>query len=70
MSNDLATTTIIIGVDTHKSIHAAVAISDLGARLGETTIPVSAGGYQDLETWARSLGTIRAFGVEGTGSYV
>ena len=26
-------------------------------------------GYRDLERWARNLGTIRAFGIEGTGSY-
>ena len=30
---------IIVGVDTHKHIHAAVAITALGARLGTLTIP-------------------------------
>ena len=48
-------TDIIIGVDTHKHTHAAVAITRLGARLGELTIQVSLGGYRELETWARSL---------------
>jgi transposase len=62
-------TDIIIGVDTHKHTHAAVAITRLGARLGELTIQVSLGGYRELETWARSLGVVRAFGIEGTGSY-
>src|SRR5215213_4491019 len=60
---------IIVGVDTHKHTHAAVAITRLGARVGELTIQVSLGGYRELETWARSLGAVRAFGVEGTGSY-
>jgi transposase len=60
---------IIIGVDTHKHIHAAVAINALGARVGTMTLPVSAQGYRDLESWARSLGPIRAFGIEGTGCY-
>ena len=60
---------IIIGVDTHKHTHAAVAINTLGARLGAMTIPVSTTGYRDLEAWARSFGPIRAFGIEGTGSY-
>ena len=60
---------VIVGVDTHKHIHAAVAITGLGARLGTMAIPVSAKGYRDLETWARSFGAVRAFGVEGTGSY-
>jgi transposase len=60
---------VIIGVDTHKHVHAAVAISALGARLGATTVPVGLEGYRELEAWARSFGAIRAFGVEGTGSY-
>lgn len=62
-------TSIVIGVDTHKASHAAVAITDLGACLGSTTIPPNAKGYRDLEIWARSLGCIKAFGIEGTGSY-
>ena len=57
---------VVVGVDTHKHAHAAVA---LGARLGTKTVPVGGEGYQDLEAWARSLGPVRAFGVEGTGSY-
>ena len=32
---------IIVGVDTHKDIHAAVAINEIGARLGALTIPVA-----------------------------
>jgi transposase len=62
-------TDIIIGVDTHKHTHAAVALTGLGARVGELTIKVSLGGYRELETWARSMGAVRAFGIEGTGSY-
>jgi transposase len=69
MSETPPTAELIVGVDTHKHVHAAVAISALGARLGATTVPVGAGGYRDLETWAQSLGPVRAFGVEGTGSY-
>jgi transposase len=60
---------VVIGVDTHKSTHVAVAISALGARLGTMTIPASSKGYQVLHAWARSLGLIRAVGVEGTGYY-
>jgi transposase len=46
-----------------------VAINGLGARLGATTIPAVAKGYRELEVWARSLGAVQAFGIEGTGSY-
>ena len=60
---------IIIGVDTHKSNHIAVAIDAQGARLGSTTIPTTSQGYRDLEAWASGLGQIKAFGIEGTGSY-
>src|SRR4051794_35653244 len=60
---------IIVGVDTHKHVHTAVALGGLGTRLGTMTIPVSEKGYRTLEAWARSWGPIRAFGIEGTGSY-
>ena len=54
---------IIIGVDTHKDVHAAVAINGIGARLGTLTIPVSPKGYRNLETRARAFGAIQAFGI-------
>ena len=60
---------IIVGVDTHKHTHAAVAVTGLGARVGELTIRVDLGGYRELEAWAQSLGAVRTFGIEGTGSY-
>lgn len=60
---------IIIGVDTHKANHIAVAINSQGARLGSTTIPTTRKGYRDLEVWASKFGQIKAFGIEGTGSY-
>ena len=68
MSEALRSGEVIVGVDTHKHVHAAVAINRLGARLGATTIPVAAKGYRELEVWACSLGAVRAFGIEGTGS--
>jgi transposase len=33
------------------------------------TVAVSEKGYRELEAWARSLGPVRAFGVEDTGSF-
>jgi transposase len=60
---------IIVGIDTHKHTHAAVAVTGLGARVGELTIRVGLEGYRELEAWARSLGAVRAFGIEGTGAY-
>ncbi len=60
---------ITVGVDTHADVHVAVALDQLGARLGERHIPTTAAGYEELERWALELGTVDAFGVEGTGSY-
>lgn len=41
MSETVPATCVIVGVDTHKLTHAAVAINSLGARLGTMTIPAS-----------------------------
>ncbi len=60
---------VIVGVDTHKHLHVVVAIDDLGARLAQRIVTADSTGYVELEAWARALGPIEAFGVEGTGSY-
>ncbi len=60
---------VIIGVDTHQDQHVAVALDRQGVRLDECHVPATTYGYAELEWWARSLGEIRAFGIEGTGSY-
>ena len=65
-STDVA---IIVGVDTHKDIHVAVAIDTLGRRQGELAVSATAAGYQQLHRWALHFGPNRGFGVEGTGSY-
>ena len=60
---------VIIGVDTHKAEHVAVALDGLGGQLGALTISADPAGYAALQTWAAQLGTVTRFGVEGTGSY-
>ena len=60
---------IIIGVDTHKDQHVAVALDGRGVRLDEKHVPVATCGYEELERWSCNLGQVYAFGVEGTGSY-
>lgn len=60
---------VIIGVDTHKENHIAVAINVQGARLGSKTISTTRQGYHDLENWATQFGQVKAFGIEGTGSF-
>lgn len=60
---------VIVGVDTHKSTHVAVAIDIHGARLATLSIPANPKGYLELEAWSQSQGDVAAFGIEGTGSY-
>ncbi len=60
---------VIVGVDTHKDEHVAVAINRLGVRLDEFHLTTTTPGYAALERWAMSMGEVNAFGVEGTGSY-
>jgi len=66
----LSRTDVIVGVDTHKDQHVAVAIDGLGGLIDEPQfVSANSAGYAELIDWARSLGTIYAFGVEGCGSY-
>ena len=60
---------VVIEVDTHQDEHVAVAIDQQGVRLAEHHVPATSHGYGELERWSRSLGEVRSFGVEGTGSY-
>lgn len=69
MQQDARSNDVVAGIDTHKDTHAAVALTALGVRLGATTISANRAGYRRVEAWARSFGTVKAFGIEGTGSY-
>ena len=60
---------VVIGIDTHQEEHVAVAIDRQGVRLGERRAVATTSGYRELERWSSNLGTIHAFGIEGTGSY-
>ncbi|MDQ3942907.1 MAG: IS110 family transposase [Actinomycetota bacterium] len=60
---------VVLGVDTHLDFHVAVAIDHLGRRLGESSVPTTAKGYEELLRWAEGFGPVRCAGVEGTSSY-
>ena len=68
-SNDVPVAGVIVGVDTHRDEHVAVAIDRFGARSGQYRLPTTRDGYQGLDCWAANLGEVVAFGVEGTDSY-
>ena len=64
---------VIVGVDTHKDNHVAVAIDGLGGRLGDIVVPTTIAGFEELLAfclaYVGSAGRLIGFGVEGTGSY-
>ena len=60
---------VVIGVDTHKDFHVAVALATNGGRLGECSIPANRLGYAVLQDWALEMGRRPVFAVEGTGSF-
>jgi transposase len=60
---------VVIGVDTHKEFHVAVALAPNGGRLGECSIPANRQGHSVLQDWTLELGSRPVFAVEGTGSF-
>src|SRR3546814_9263271 len=67
--HDITPEAVVIGIDTHKDVHVAVAINGLGARLATASFPVTSQGYRQVAAWAAEYGVVHAFGIEGTGSY-
>jgi transposase len=60
---------LVLGVDTHKDVHVAAALTRQGTMMATGTFPATAAGYRQLLAWARQLGQVAAAGVEGTGSW-
>jgi transposase len=60
---------VIVGVDTHGEVHVACAIDQLGRRLAIADFATTPAGYRAVLEWARKLGEVAVFGVEGCGCY-
>ena len=60
---------VIIGIDTHKFIHAAAALDDRGALLDTATFGADSAGYRALIDWAGGFGEQLTFAIEGSGCY-
>lgn len=65
-NNDVRVT---VGVDTHLDTHVAVALDQLGRSVGVRSFDADPAGYRALLRWSRRLGSVEAFGIEGTGCY-
>lgn len=60
---------VIGGVDTHKDLHVAAAVDQLGRVLATATFPARRSGYRRLLEWLSSFGAVSRVGVEGTGAW-
>ncbi|WP_407941541.1 IS110 family transposase [Nocardioides okcheonensis] len=71
-AEQVVTRQIIVGVDTHKYVHVAIALDQLGTQLAAQHVAANREGYAQLEAWAAAMagdGRVSAYGVDGTGSY-
>lgn len=59
----------VIGVDTHKDVHVAVALDQVGRKIAQHSSGTSLGGLRDMIAWANALDPQCRWGVEGTSSY-
>ena len=59
---------VVLGVDTHLDLNVAVALDQLGRRLGELKVPTTTRGYQRLLSWAEGFGSVGCAGIERTSS--
>jgi transposase len=62
-------TRVVVGVDTHRDTHSAVALDAIGRKLDQLTFATDSAGYRQLLKWSNGLGEVIAFAVEGTGTY-
>jgi transposase len=60
---------VVVGVDTHKDVHVAVALDHNGGRLDELRFPSTREGTLHVQAWASALGVVHGWGVEGTSCY-
>jgi transposase len=60
---------VVLGVDTHKDVHVAAVIDIHGVLLGSHSFATTGQGYDEMLSWANSLGRVHRAGVEGTHSY-
>lgn len=60
---------VVIGVDTHKYVHVAVALDADGGVVDSRSFAAESGGYIQLIDWAVDFGASSlTFAIEGTGS--
>jgi len=56
MDHDQPLRRVVVGVDTHKHAHVAVALDERGTKLGTGSFAADRSGYAQLIAWATSFG--------------
>lgn len=67
--NENETQRVIAGIDTHKDVHVAAVLDELGRLIATRSFATTTAGYRDLHRWLCEHGEVLAVGVEGTGSW-
>ena len=67
--NENETQRVIGGIDTHKDVHVAAVLDELGRLLATRSFATTTAGYRDLHRWLCEHGEVLAVGIEGTGSW-
>lgn len=67
--NDDEPQRVIGGIDTHKDVHVAAVLDELGRLLDTRSFATTTHGYRQLHRWLCEHGEVLAVGVEGTGSW-
>ena len=57
---------VVGGVDTHKDVHVAAVVDEIGRILGTSAFPTTARGLAELHAWMRSFGDVGRVGGIGT----
>jgi len=60
---------VVGGVDTHRDVHVAAVVDDIGRVLGSAEFPSTISGHRCLLRWLRRHGELDRVGVEGTGAW-
>lgn len=55
---------VVIGIDTHKRNHTAVAVDEVGRKLGECTVGATSADHLELLGWAGRFGDERIWAIE------
>ena len=67
--DEFAARRVIGGADTHKDVHVAAVLDELGRLLDTASFAANTAGYRQLCRWLCGFGEVLAVGVEGTGSW-